>query len=372
MVFGGLPAYERLVDGTSVKVPVEKPKQLRKLRISFWASFQGVTQRPRDHPRPKSVLISFFCVVSCTIVLTLFLLSPIVISFMDFSEWLGNFAEAVSAANPVHIPQTSRDQQSGIIARVAEAANDPEEVNRLLNSLAVEDSPAASRSSDTDDELDVAERVLRRFRRRSGRISERRQRDIQSDRERRRRGNAHSFGNTFHLSSLFDGSDWGGERTGETTDEESDARYSVGLRRVRRVSDPTTNDPPEEEGAVGYNVGAQLEFWDDILPGNIVRDSSSSLNSGRSFLGQTIVEARANVKRALLVATLEIKRDNPGRPAEFAWMLLTDRLVREEVVQWYSGVAQTWYFAFGQPARLHFLSIYNAESAVIEALWDTL
>ena len=167
-----------------------------------------------------------------------------------------------------------------------------------------------------------------------------------------RRGIAHSFGNTFHLNSLYDGSVWGHEGTGSTTDEVS-----------------------EEEGAVGYSAEARagVEFWDQFsLQDSTPELPSRGLDTSRSFLGQTIVEARANVKRALLVATLEIKRDNPGRSAEFAWMLLNDRLVRERVVQWYGEVAQTWYFAFNQPARIHFLSIYQAEPAVIEALWDSL
>ena len=271
---------------------------------------------------------------------------------MDFNAWLDSFTDAVRAADPVHIPQSHRDQQSGIIRRIAELADQPEELNRLLDSLAVEDAVSTSTStSDSSDEPDTVEQELRQFRQRSGRISERRQHRIQSDRERNRRANAHRFGGTFHLDSLFDGSVWGHEGTGPAADESS-----------------------EEEGAGGYDAGARAEseFWDQLSLEDYPGLASSSLDVGRTILGQTIVEARANVKRALLVATLEIKRDNPGRPAEFAWMLLNDRLVRGRVVQWYGEVSQTWYFAFGQPARLHFLSIYQAEPPVIEALWDSL
>ena len=271
---------------------------------------------------------------------------------MDFNAWLDSFTDAVSAVDPVHIPQSHRDQQSGIIRRIAELADQPEELNRFLDNLPVEDVASTSPdTSDSSDEPDTVERELRRFRQRSGRISERRQHRIQSDRERNRRANTHRFGSTFHLDSLFDGSVWGHEGTDSTADES-----------------------PEEEGAVGYDAGArpENEFWDQLSLEDFPGLTSNSPDAGRTFLGQTIVEARANVKRALLVATLEIKRDNPGRSAEFAWMLLNDRLVRERVVQWYSEVSQTWYFAFGRPARLHFLSIYQAEPPIIEALWDSL
>ena len=347
---------------------------------------------------------------------------------MDFNAWSNNFADAVRYAIPVHNPQSPRDQQSGIIARIAESAHDLEEVTRLLNSLDHQPivqppyrarPPTTSDTSGSCNKSASVEHELRRFHRRPGGFSRVTQRRIRASRERRLRANVIFARGALHLSSLYNGSVWGEEATGETTDElseESDARYSVGVRRVRGVSEKTrrdiqserertrrgiahsfgntfhlnslyngsvwghegtgsTTDEVSEEGAVGYSAEAraEVEFWDQLsLQDSAPELPSRGLDTSRSFLGQTIVEARANVKRALLVATLEIKRDNLGHSAEFAWMLLNDRLVRERVVQWYGEVAQTWYFAFNQPARIHFLSIYQAEPAVIEALWDSL
>ena len=78
------------------------------------------------------------------------------------------------------------------------------------------------------------------------------------------------------------------------------------------------------------------EFMDQQLP-----PRNNNQVAGRSFPSLAIVEARRDVKRALLIATLEIKRDNPGQTADFAWTLLQDRLVRETVVERQSEVQQS-------------------------------
>ena len=185
---------------------------------------------------------------------------------MDFDAWLDRFEEAVSSVDPVHIPQSPRDQHSEFLARVVEVADQPEELSRFLNRLAVEVSPVTSDTSGSSDKYDTVEHELRRFRRRPGRVSETRQQHIQSIRESSRRANAHRFGNTFHLESLFNGSVWGHEVSGSTTDE----------------------SPVEEEGAVGYDTGAQqeIEFWDQLSLEDISgRLPSDGLDTGRSFLG---------------------------------------------------------------------------------------
>ena len=121
-------------------------------------------------------------------------------------------------------------------------------------------------------------------------------------------------------------------------------------------------DQQLRDGAVGYNAGNQYQ----LPPRN------NNRVAGRSFPSLAIVEARRDVKRALLIATLEIKRDNPGQTADFAWTLLQDRLVRETVVERHSEIQQIWDFAFNQPARPHFQSLYQTDLNEAESLWYSL
>lgn len=260
----------------------------------------------------------------------------------------GNGAGTASAANSTQTHQLLIDEQTRIIARLGQVSYRSEEASYLherLAQISEEDSASSLGANDSDSESDMEESVVewihRRNRQRPGRISSRAQRRIQMSRLSTRRALAAAFGSSLDLHSLYDGSLWGHEGVDSTTDESLE----------------------EEDGAVGHNARSGID---------LLFHQGNTQVTGRSFLGQTIVEARANVRRALLVATMEIRRENPGQPVDFAWMALQNRLVRERVVQWESEVSQTWYFAFNQPARLHFQSIYQADLAAIEALWDFL
>ena len=173
---------------------------------------------------------------------------------MDFNAWSNNFADAVRYAVPIHNPQSPRDQQSGIIARIAGSAHDLEEVTRLLNSLDHQPivqppyrarPPTTSDTSGSCNKSASVEHELRRFHRRPGGFSRETQRRICESRERRLRANVIFALGALHLGSLYNGSVLGEEATGETTDEsteENDARCNVGVRRFRRVSEETQRD----------------------------------------------------------------------------------------------------------------------------------
>ena len=217
----------------------------------------------------------------------------------DMNASSGSGAGEASAVESTQIHQSLIEEQSRIIARLGEVSYRSEEASHLLERLAQiseEDSASSLGANDSDSESDMEESVEewihrrhRRNRHHSDKISSRAQRRVQMSRLRMRTALGAAFGSTYNLHSLYDGSFWGHEGADSSTDESLE----------------------EEEGVVAQDARGEL----DLL-------SLLNQNTGMSFLGQTIVEARANIKRALLVATLEIRRENPGQSADSAWMVL--------------------------------------------------
>ena len=90
----------------------------------------------------------------------------------------------------------------------------------------------------------------------------------------------------------------------------------------------------------------------------------------RSFLGQSLLNARAETRRLLLLAVLQIKIESPNITADVAWQSLINWLRRDRVIVRDNEVVTTWMFAFNEPAGAHFRSVFESSVESVRAMWN--
>ena len=143
-----------------------------------------------------------------------------------------------------------------------------------------------------------------------------------------------------HLATLFEGPLSGREGASTSGSESPDDS-----------SDPNSDGP---HGAEGFDVTAEDgSDWDNT-------EQAGSQQVNRSFLGQSLVDAKSEVKRLLLLAVLQIKVESPTITPEVAWQTLVIWLKRDRVVERDSEVTIAWVFAFNEPAQAHFRSVFES------------
>ena len=96
------------------------------------------------------------------------------------------------------------------------------------------------------------------------------------------------------------------------------------------------------------------------------------IDETRTRLGDCLVSARADIKRALVIAVVRIRETSPGIDAGTAWRQLVARLQREGVIESDTEASRMWAFAFNEPAGAHFRYIFEADFAVLYDLWERL
>ena len=103
--------------------------------------------------------------------------------------------------------------------------------------------------------------------------------------------------------------------------------------------------------------------WDEI------DDTQEQRSVPRSFWAQSFVDARSEVRRLFLYAIIAFWADTPDLDAEAAWTALVAKFHREAVFEYETDVIDAWRFAFNEPARAHFHSLYGSSLTAIRALW---
>ena len=167
----------------------------------------------------------------------------------------------------------------------------------------------------------------------------------------RRQFHAWQFENEveLHLATLFRGP--------------SSIREDTSTSESEITGDSYDSLPEELRSAGSYDATAEDgSDWDDIA-----EDQQVPI---RSFLGQSLVEARLEVKRLLLFAVLQLKLESPNVTAEVAWRMLVIRLLHERVAEREREISITWVYAFGEPTQAHFRSVFESSVASIRALWN--
>ena len=148
-----------------------------------------------------------------------------------------------------------------------------------------------------------------------------------------------------------------------------DAVIDWGLRRlfgdVQTTSSDELSDSSESGSSSSHHSIQELPeavYYDD-------QDVELRRTPVRSLLGQGLQIAKLEVRKLLLIATLETKVDNPNRPYDAAWDALVVRLRNEGVYPNESALVVAWKFAFGDPALHQFRTVYESPIPVIQAHW---
>ena len=103
--------------------------------------------------------------------------------------------------------------------------------------------------------------------------------------------------------------------------------------------------------------------WDDI------DETQEQRETQRSFWAQSFLDAKLEVRRLFLYWIAEARALSPGIDSNIAWALLVARCQREAVFESYTDVSVAWKFAFDQPARDQFHTLYNGPLTAIFDLW---
>ena len=134
------------------------------------------------------------------------------------------------------------------------------------------------------------------------------------------------------------------------------------------------------EGAVGGTDDRQDEFATAIaiaaaggeVDWNSVATNRLYIDEERTQLGNCLVDARADVKRSLLIAVIQIRESSPEIGARTGWLRLVARLQREGVIERDVEASRMWTFAFNEHAATHFRYIFEADFAILYDLWERL